>query len=154
MKFRATPTNAKRRGGFTLAEVLAALVFMAIVIPTAVHGLRVASMAGQMGIRKVVAARIAERELNELLVARLWQSGSQNGTVRDGPLLYRWTMRREPWSQTPPVITTGASGAATLANSSSTLNVLQLLTVEVVYPVQGRDYAVRLSTLVDPTVVQ
>ena len=133
MKFRPTSTKCsfdKRRGGFTLAEVLAALVFMAIVIPTAVHGLRVASMAGQMGARKAVAARIAERELNELLVTRQWQSGSQSGTVQEGPLLYRWSMRTEPWSQ---------------------LNVLRLLTVQVTFPVQGRDYAVRLSTVVDPT---
>ena len=42
MKFRANPSGAKRRGarasaGFTLAEVLAALMFMAIVIPVAMQ---------------------------------------------------------------------------------------------------------------------
>ena len=48
MRLKPTPTKtsgASRQGGFTLAEVLAALLFMAIVIPTAVHGLRVASLA-------------------------------------------------------------------------------------------------------------
>ena len=53
------------RAGFTLAEVLAALVFMAIVVPVAVEGLRVANLAGQVGQRKTVAARVADRVLNE-----------------------------------------------------------------------------------------
>src|SRR2546427_2640107 len=38
----------KHAGAFTLAEVLAALAFMAIVIPVAVNGLRVANRAGQV----------------------------------------------------------------------------------------------------------
>lgn len=118
-----------RRGGFTLAEVLAALVFMAIVIPVAVQGLRVANLAGQVGERKAVAIRIAERALNELVVTRQWQTASQEGRVQEGPVAYRWTMRLEPWN----------------------LGALRLLTVQVTFPAQGQDYDVRLSTLVDPT---
>jgi type II secretory pathway pseudopilin PulG len=118
-----------RRGGFTLAEVLAALVFMAIVIPVAVQGLRVANLAGQVGERKAVAIRIAERALNELVVTRQWQTASQEGSVQEGPVAYRWTMRLEPWN----------------------LGALRLLTVQVTFLVQGQDYDVRLSTLVDPT---
>ena len=117
------------RGGFTLAEVLAALVFMAIVIPVAVQGLRVANLAGQVGERKAVAIRIAERALSELVVTRQWQTSAQNGSIQEGPVPYRWTMRLEPWNQ----------GA------------LRLLTVQVTFPVQGQDYDVRLSTLVDTT---
>jgi type II secretory pathway pseudopilin PulG len=117
------------RGGFTLAEVLAALVFMAIVIPVAVQGLRVANLAGQVGERKAVAIRIAERALNELVVTRQWQTSAQNGSTQEGPVPYRWVMRLEPWNQ----------GA------------LRLLTVQVTFPVQGQDYDVRLSTLVDTT---
>lgn len=134
MRFRPTLTAtsaAKRAGGFTLAEVLAALVFMAIVIPTAIEGLRIANRAGQMGMRKSAAARIAERELNELLVTRQWQSGSQGGLVQDGAIPYRWNLRTEPWKELP---------------------VLRLLTVQVTFPVQGQDYTLRLSTVVDPTV--
>ncbi len=130
---RSKPTShpscaARRRAaGFTLAEVLAALVFMAIVIPVAVQGLRVASLAGQVGARKVIATRVAERVLNELVVLRQWQSPTQNGAVEEGALQYRWSMRLDAWNQ----------------------GVLRLLTVEVTFPVQGQDYAVSLSTLVD-----
>jgi len=43
---RPTPRRRNRQGGFTLAEVLAALLFLAIVIPTAVEALHLASLAG------------------------------------------------------------------------------------------------------------
>lgn len=102
---------------------------MAIVIPTAVQGLRVANLAGEVGQRKAVAARIADRVLNELLITRQWQTGSQNGVVQEGPVQYRWNVRNEPWNQ---------------------LSLLRVLTIQVSYPVQGKDYDVRLSTLVDP----
>jgi type II secretory pathway component PulJ len=134
MKFR--PTNrlscdAKRAcAGFTLAEVLAALMFMAIVIPVAVEGLRVANLAGQVGERKAVAARIAERVLNELVVTRQWQTASLGGTIQEGPQQYRWIVRQDTWNQ----------------------GILRLLTVQVTFPVQGQDYDVRLSTLVDTSV--
>ena len=42
------PTSRNR--AFTLAEVLAALLFMAIVIPVALHGMSVASRAGVRSI--------------------------------------------------------------------------------------------------------
>ena len=62
MRFAPSSSNVKRRrAAFTLAEVLAALLFMAIVIPVALEGLRIASLAGQVGERKAAAARVAER---------------------------------------------------------------------------------------------
>ncbi|MBN2507825.1 MAG: hypothetical protein JXQ71_14140 [Verrucomicrobia bacterium] len=116
------------RAGFTLAEVLAALLFMAIVIPVAVEGVRIASLAGQTGQRKAVAARIADCVLNELVVTRAWQSGAPHGIVRERSTDYEWEMRLEPWDE----------------------GVLRQLTVEVLFLVQGRPFDVRLSTLVDP----
>lgn len=136
MKFG--PTNrrcfaAKRaRAGFTLAEVLAALVFMAIVIPVAVEGLSVASRAGQVAQRKMVAARIADRMLNDLLVTGQWQASNQSGQMFDGANEYTWRAETLPWE----------------------LGVLHLLEVEVLYSVRGQLYDVRLSTLVDPSAEQ
>ena len=66
------------RSAFTLIEVLAALVFMAVVIPVAVEGLRVASRAGEVGRRKAVAGRIAESMLNELIVTGQLRSGTSS----------------------------------------------------------------------------
>jgi hypothetical protein len=117
----------RARAAFTLAEVLAALAFMAIVIPVAVEGLRIANLAGEVGQRKTVAARIAERVLNEWIIGSRMQGTAQSGTVQEGMLQYRWSIRSEPWSE-------------------ATMN---LVTVRVIYPAQGRDYDVRLSTLVN-----
>ena len=130
MKFnRANQLRASKKPqqarAFTLAEVLAALAFMAIVIPVAVNGLRVANLAGQVGQRKAVAARIAERVLNEWSVNGASQNSAQSGTVREGPEQYRWSIRTETWNQ----------------------DTMKLVTVQVTYPVQGQDYDVRVSTL-------
>jgi type II secretion system protein I len=124
--------SALRRGsdGFTLAEVLAALLFMAIVIPVAVQGLRIASRAGSVSERKAVAARLAENKLIELVVTGQWQSAAQKGTIQEGFQSYSWQLQSEPWAE---------DGA------------MRLVTVHVNVPVQGRDYDVHVSTLVDAT---
>ena len=124
----ATATNCNRTAGFTLVEVLAALLFLAIVIPTAVQALHVATLTGEVAARKSVAARVADRVLNESIVMTNWTSGSQNGTVSEGAVDYRWTLTSQTWPQ----------------------DAMQLLTVEVKYPAQGRDFSVKMSTLAAP----
>jgi hypothetical protein len=110
---------------FTLAEVLAALLFLAIVIPTAVEALHVASLAGEVAARKAAAARVADRVLNESLVTTNWMGGMQSGTVTEGILDFRWKLTSQSWPQ----------------------DSMQLLTSEVTYSAQGKDYSVKLSTL-------
>ena len=143
--------------GFTLAEVLAALLFMAIVIPVAVQGLQIANRAGEVAERKSQAARIAERVLNENIVTTNWTQSSQAGTVYEGTREFRWTLRSEPWSQNltnqSPAqsqsmgqLLGGQPQVTATASSQTTLN---LLSVEVTYKVQNRDYLLRLSTLMN-----
>ena len=91
---QANPTAAKRRrSGFTLAEVLAALMLMSIVIPVALQGLRVASTAGEVGQRKMVAARIGNKVLNELKVTAQLQNTGQTGVVQEHGLSYKWAVK-------------------------------------------------------------
>jgi type II secretory pathway pseudopilin PulG len=120
------PVVKRARAAFTLAEVLAALAFMAIVIPVAVEGLRVANRAGVVAQRKSVAARIADRVLNEALIGGQSQSTSRNGVVQEGAQEYRWSIRYQPWPE----------------------DAMRLVTVQVVFPVQGQDHDVQLSTLI------
>jgi Tfp pilus assembly protein PilV len=68
----ATLANKNRTGAFTLAEVLAALLFLAIVIPAAVEALHVASLSGEVAARKGMAARVADRILNESIIMTNW----------------------------------------------------------------------------------
>jgi len=111
-------------------EVLAAMLFMAIVIPVALHGVRVASRAGEVGQRKAVAARICERVINELLVTGQYLQSSQNGIIEEGGREYDWLMNVD----------------------ASEYGTLRLMTVQVNYLVQGQEYEVHLSTLVDPMI--
>jgi hypothetical protein len=123
MKF-ATPRN-KKSAAFTLAEVLAAMLFLAIVIPAAVEALHVASRAGEVAVRKGVAARIADRILNESLIMTNWNNGVQSGTVSEGALDFRWTLSSQAWPR----------------------DAMQQLTAQVTFQAQGKDYSVKLSTL-------
>ncbi len=118
----------RSRAGFTLAETLAALLFLAIVIPVAVHGIQLASYAGQVSQRKTVAARIAERVIAESLASTSGTAIGASGTILEGAIEYRWQTSSESWTD---------------AN-------LRLFTVEVLFDVQGREHDVRVSTLVDP----
>ena len=130
----ARPTRLRPEGrpprhhsAFTLAEVLAALVFMAIVIPVAVQALRIASLAGQVGERKTAAARLATRVINEILVTGQWKESSPGGTLLDGPYEYRWHATSETWTE----------------------NALRLISVQVQFNIQGQPYDITLATLAD-----
>ena len=118
---------AARRGcqAFTLAESMAALLFLAIVIPVSIEVLHTAGLAGEVAARKGGAARVAERILNESLVTGTW-SGAQRGTATEGVLDYEWSRSSQSWP----------SDAA-----------MQLVTVEVKYTAQGKNYSVKLNTL-------
>jgi hypothetical protein len=133
MKENAAPAGISGHGSritghasaFTLAEVLAAMLFLAIVIPAAVEALHVASRAGGVAARKGAAARIADRILNESIVLTNWNLGTQSGTVSEGAEEFHWTLDSRNW----PVDT------------------MQLLTAKVIFSAQGHDYSVQSSTL-------
>jgi len=111
--------------------VLAALVFLAILIPVALEGLNIASRAGEAAARKSEAALVAESILNETAVSTNWNQMVQSGTAKQGLREFRWTIRNDPWNQDPAATT------------------MRQLTAEVSYSVQGIPHSVRLSTLVD-----
>jgi type II secretory pathway pseudopilin PulG len=124
-------TNSQ--SAFTLAEVLAALVFMAILIPVALEALSIATRAGEVAARKGEAALVAERVLNENVATTNWNSSVQNGSVRQGVRELNWTLHNDPWT------------------ADATQSAMRQLSVEVKYYVQGRQYSLRMSTLVDST---
>ena len=115
-----------RASGFTLAEVLAALLFMAIVIPVAMEALHVASVAGEVGVRKSEAARVADRVLNENIVTTNWTQASLSGTAIENGHEFNWLLKNQLWSP----------------DSS-----MQLLSAEVTFSAAGKQYVVQLNTL-------
>jgi len=107
-------------------------MFMAIVIPAAVEGLHVASLAGTVAERKGEAARVARRMLTEnLVVTTNWNQSVQGGILTEGQREFRWTMHSDVWNQDP------------------NQNVMRQLSIEVFFTAQSREYSVRMSTLVD-----
>ena len=114
---------------FTLVEVLAALLLMAIIIPVAMEGMSVASRVGVLGQRKAAAMRVAERVLNELIVDGQIQQASASGMISEGDTNYPWTMRSQPWSE----------------------DAMQEMTVTVTFTLQGSNHEISASTLIAPT---
>jgi hypothetical protein len=95
--------------------------------------MHIASLAGTVSERKGEAARVAQRLLAENLVTTNWNQAAQGGTLTEGQRQFNWTMHSDPWNQDP------------------NQNVIRQLSVEVKFTAQGREYAVRMSTLVDST---
>ncbi len=133
LNFQRPVRGVRSQSAFTLAEVMAALVFMAIVIPVALEGLSIASRAGEVAARKSEAALVAERVINEHLVTTNWMQNMQSGTIRQGLREFQWTLHNDPWTVDP--------------NATD----MRQVTVDVTFLAQGRDYAVHLSTLAAST---
>ncbi len=128
MKLGHAPTWSTRgvRRAFTFAEVLAALAFMAIVVPVAMRGVQVANRAGAVAARKGVATRLAETKLQDLVATGDWRTGVRQGQFEGQWKDYRWRSLNETWSQ----------------------DSMRLISVEVTYVVQNQDYTVLLGSLV------
>ena len=124
--FKRRKRNTSSTDGFTLVEVLAAMLFMAVVLPVIVEGMAVASHAGTVAERGRLAAQLADRVLTEMAVTGDWQDGDQSGDFEPDYNGYRWDLATDEWSEGP----------------------MRVLTVEVTYSVQGRESSVKLSTLV------
>ena len=76
--------------GFTFAEVLAAMVFVGIVIPVAVHGILVANRVGEVAYHKRVAVKLAEGLLNELIITGDWADSEDEGDFGEDWTGYTW----------------------------------------------------------------
>jgi hypothetical protein len=111
-------------------EALVAMLFMAVVIPVAMSGVRVAGQAGESGKRKLVAARIATRVINKLRIENQL-TGSQRGTVTEDGVDYAWNSRAELWSE-------------------DRVSMMYQATVTVTYKVAGHQCNVEMSTLAPP----
>lgn len=85
----------RRRGGFTLVEVLAALVIMGIVLPFAMRGASLAMYAGSLARHQAEAATLGEARLTELVSTNTWSDGGTQGDfgdMGDAYKDYRWSL--------------------------------------------------------------
>ncbi|HOE63750.1 MAG TPA: type II secretion system protein [Candidatus Sumerlaeota bacterium] len=116
---------------FTFAEILAAMLFMAIVIPVTVRGISFANRLGVLAERKRTAQVLAEKKLNELILDESWREGNQSGEFADSTeeadarSQYTWTLETSPWTDDD----------------------MRLVIVNVFYKVQETEHSASVATL-------
>jgi len=94
-------TNLKYRSSsraFTLVEVLAALMLIAIVIPAVEQGITVAQRAGDESRHRTEAAGLAQSEMATILTSSSWQTGNQSGDFSPDWPGYTWASQVQSWA--------------------------------------------------------
>ena len=119
--------NSSSRRGFTLPQVLAAMAFLAIVLPTAIQGILIASRAGMVAERKRTAASLADPMLTGLIATGDWLDSADEGDFGEEWPGYRWELGAEPWEE----------------------DTVYQVDLSVFYMAQGKEYSVTLSTLAE-----
>ncbi len=117
---------------FTFVEVLAAMVFMGILIPVVVSALTLSNRAAVTSEREAIAMQLAENKLGELMIDNAWTSAGARGDFAPNRPGYRWEISQADWE----------SGTMTE------------FTIRVFFQVQGREESVLLSTLVNESLTQ
>ena len=120
-----TRPHMQGRGGFTLAEVLASLALVAVILPAAMSGIALAMGLCETARHRTEAATLASAKLAEVAATGEWEGGQTAGDFADAWPGYSWQMDVTDWEEP------GCS----------------LVTVTVRWRSRGRERATSLSTL-------
>jgi general secretion pathway protein I len=126
--FAPARTHGARDGrrGFTLIEILATLLLVAIILPVAMSGISLALNVADESKRRTEAAALAQSKLAEIVAYSEWTTASLGGDFSPDRPQYRWAAQVTAWQGTQ----------------------LQQLDVQVLWRSRGQDHHVTLSTLV------
>jgi general secretion pathway protein I len=122
---RQCTDGSDRRRGFTLVEVLASLVLVAIILPVAMKGISVASELATLARQRTEAGALAEATLAEIIATGEWQEGDLSGDFGDEHPGYSWSAEVENWEGT----------------------YLKQITLQVRWTERGKERTVTLTTL-------
>ena len=126
----------RHRGrGFTLIEVLAALLLMAVVMPVVMNGISLATRTSSTARRRDEAAGLAQAKLAEIIASGQWQNGNLSGDFSPDWPDYRWEAALQAQMNSNLGITT-------------TEVTLQQLDLRVIWRARNAEDSVTLSTLV------
>ena len=115
-----------RRPAFTLVEILATLVLVAIILPVAMSGISLALSVADESRRETEAASLAQNKMAEIIATGLWQTASLGGDFAPDWPDYRWSAQVTDWQVTT----------------------LRQVDVLVLWTNRGRERSVKVSTLV------
>lgn len=85
--------SASTSRGFTLIEVLAALLLMGLVLPVAMRGVTLSLQTASQARHRLEATQLAQQKIAEFLVVRDASQFNGAGTFRDAWPQYRWRSR-------------------------------------------------------------
>lgn len=95
------PSESERKlctdRGFTLIEILATFVLVAIIIPVAMEGLSLSTKMASNSKRKLEAGALAESKLTEILITGDWMDGNQKGDFGEAHSDYTWRLDVLDW---------------------------------------------------------
>ncbi len=114
------------RLGFTIVEVMAALVVVGIVLPALIHGTLLCMDLAVHARMQAQAASLAQAKLSELAATMMIDEAMQTGDFGEQWPQYKWMATVESWDD-PRLVE---------------------LDVSVVWNRRGKDYDVTVSTLV------
>lgn len=83
--------------GFTLLEILATFVLVAIIIPVAMEGISLSTKIASDSKRKIEAGILAEQKLTEILITDEWMNGDQDGDFGEEFKDYEWNLEVLDW---------------------------------------------------------
>jgi general secretion pathway protein I len=112
--------------GFTLIEVLAAILILSIVVPSLMQAYTICGNIAALSRQRAEALAIAQSSLDEIVATQEWLNGTPGGEEKPGPTVYTWQSALTPWEE---------------ANT-------QLLTVTVHWTSAGQPQEVKLDTIV------
>jgi len=111
---------------FTLVEILAAMVFLAILLPAIFQGIALSNRASALVERQATALQLAQNKMTELTLDDTWLEADPSGDFEEWPG-FRWESTQTPWEPD---------------------SMMTLLAVQVFFKVQEQDRHITLSTLV------
>lgn len=118
--------SSHRQGAFTLVEVLATLMLVAIILPVAMKGISLAAMTAGAAKQRMEAAALAETRLGELLATGEWLNGDLSGDFGPDWPDHHWTADVRDWEGTT----------------------LRQVDVRVKWTTRGKERSITLTTLV------
>lgn len=83
--------------GFTLVEILATFVLIAIILPVAMEGISLSTKMASNSKRKIEAGTLAEIKMTDLLVNEDWTDGNDNGNFGTDYPDYTWRYEVKDW---------------------------------------------------------
>ena len=119
-------TTSSRRRGFTLMEVLMAILILSLVMPALMKAYTICADIAGLSRQRAEALAVAQTVMDQLIATAEWQNGTPSGEEKPGPTSYSWSSQLSDFDE---------------ANT-------HVLTVVVTWLHAGQQQEVRLDTVV------